>query len=557
LKRTAAIHITPTCIRVAEGAITGSKLRIYKTALVPNAEQYFPDGKCDHLAELAAAVAAAMRSAGMKAKDLCIAYENLGDIAVEWVEGTVPEEKPRRKISNLWHMEIGKKAITSQKEQETADTGMCRQVDHWGVYVTEGERGTLRSVSTADNDLIAGIAYEFHDLGYHVNSIESQQTALLYLRHAAPYSWDSKEKMLIQTRENACTVYRWTKDTPAHVTERPFDTESSTVPEQVLAICQRESLAGNLRRPLIMLGGDLMATYSAYIGAVEYMEQNGCTILDIYNCKEPDGGEPNRCVDKALPTEIYANRGKENVCGQFTVCIGLLYRQLEKEPCNLLTKGNLQKTDMAALKLSARLVSISAAALALALALTGVRLVGTYRMRSELQSATALQGSLASAIANRQGMEDRLTALAGIDSRYKSVLVYALGNVNSSLNIASIDTENVLEETTSASKFAADTASQPAETGTDGSQTPATEAGGTPLDLTSRQKIIIRGYATSSGDAMQFYNSLMASGIGSVELVGIQQVKLEDNRKAQNGEKISTAPVASIYAFELSVGGEK
>lgn len=557
MKRTAVIHITPDLIRVAEGAITGNKLRIYKTALVPNAEQYFPDGKCDHLAELAAAVSTAMRNAGMKAQDLCIAYENSNDIAVEWVEGTAPDVTPRPKIQDLWHMEVGKKNIPSQKEQTEPDTGICRRVDHWGAYVANGECGTLQTVSTADTDLISGIAYEFRDLGYRIESIESPQTALLYLHRAAPYSWDSKEKMLIQTRGNAVTVYRWIKGTPAHVTVRPFDTEEGTLAERVLTICQRESLAGDLRRPLIMLGGDLMATYSDYISVTEYMEQNGCTILDLYNCKEPDGGEPNRCVDKALTTEIYANRGKENVCGQFTVCIGLLYRQLEKEPCNLLTKGNLQKTDMAALKLSARLVSISAAALALALALTGVRLVGTYRMRSELQSATALQGSLASAIANRQGMEDRLTALAGIDSRYKSVLAYALGNVNSSLNIASIDTENVLEETTSASKFAADTASQPAEAGTDGSQTPATEAGGTPLDLTSRQKIIIRGYATSSGDAMQFYNSLMASGIGSVELVGIQQVKLEDNRKAQNGEKISVVSPESVYAFEISVGGEE
>lgn len=571
MKKTVAIHITPVAIRIAEGCLSGAKLRITRTALIPDSSDYFTDGKLDHLAEMANSIVKAMKESGMKAKSLAICYDNHNDIAVEWVEGIAVEEKKRRMKFREWlHSDAGKKKAPEDDEAANkSETGLLTKRTGWGQYITESESGVLTSITTADRDLISGIAWQFEELGYHVDSIESPSTALLYLHHAAPYNYDSMVKLLIQAnKEGICTVYRWTKDIPAQVTERPTSPDDGDLPSQILAVCQREALAGSgLRRPLIMLGGDLLNTYSAYNAAAEKLGENGYSVLDIYNCHFEDT-QPNQCVDNSLKVEICGNRGNENVCGQFTACIGLLLRALESTPCDLITRKDLMKTNSAALKKSAYVMFAAVIVLAASVAATGLRIVGTNKMKAEIVSDAVLNGNLATAVANRQGMQDRIAAMDGIDSRYKGVLTYALGTVNSSLNIASIDTENVLDETTSASKFSSDATTGTAATtsGTEGETQGAADpaASGqssgkeeTTLNLASRQKIIIRGYANSSGTAMDFYNSLMSTGIGSVELVGIQQVKLEDNREDQSGKKIADGPTETIYAFEVTVGGGK
>ena len=81
-------------------------------------------------------------------------------------------------------------------------------------------------------------------------------------------------------------------------------------------------------------------------------------------------------------------------------------------------------------------------------------------------------------------------------------------------------------------------------------------------DLVEKTQIVIRGYATSSAAAKNFYNALVGEKIGTTEMVGLQCVSLKDlvmqgmnkDEKKANKEKNKwTGGNENVYVFEISV----
>lgn len=534
----ACIHITHDDIRLAEGRVSNGVILLSRTAIIQKADRFFHGERLAFMSDMVAAIVNAMTMNSFTAKDLYIVYDN--NLQVDFfLDEKLLVKKDTRSFS------FGKK----KSEREGAavkNAGVIVHKKEWGKFITEMDKGQLYTTVSIERDLVDFMLSEFQEHGYHVVSIEPPETALLYLRKMVPYTYDALNKLVLYAKNDTTGYfYQFTKDAPSGGHKQVFfeASEAGDFVGRVVNVIEDEINKNGLHNPHIMLVGDAFADQNVYIECCREIRDHGLCSIDLYALWR-DRSLPLNCVRVILPDEdMEITRD-----GRFGLCMALMARVYEPKPENLVEgfriTGVGKKTKSAMMEFA-----LTAASLFLVFSIMTTALSGyeNYVAQQEFDRATdATESRLALAKQKRDTAKAKLDALGTIDRRYNEIFRFVYAQVNEDLNIASIDTEDMIPVTdSSGSTYSTPNATNPNQAVSD----PSAAAGtGDVVDVTGdsafanyeMKVIVIRGYSRTTEGPVELYKALVNADIGEVKVVGVEQVPLPSQE--------------TMFAFEMTVG---
>lgn len=537
----ACIHITRGDIRIVEGRITNGVMLLTRTAIVPNAKRFFHGERLAFMTEMVNSIVDAMNVNSFTTKTAHIIYDNGVDVQF-YIDEKLQGAGQQKKSLNLT---FGKKADGGAAASK-ANSGTIVHKKAWGRYITESERGELYTTTTIERDLVEFMIDEFGKRGIYISSIEPPETALLYLRKILPYSYDALNKLVVYANDKDDGVfYQFTKDMPAGTKAFHFsDIASDSFVERVVGCIKNEMQKSSLINPYIMLVGDAFSDADEYVKISEALKEEGLFCIDIYGIWN----------DRSLPfNRIRVTSPEQNIKivsdGRFGIAICGIVRSLESKPENMIEGFHPKHVSREFREgLVNFVLTVAILFFAYAGATTGISLYENKLAKEEYDRALSItDAQLKIAEQNRDITRTMVDSLATIDSRYKDIFTFVYSQVTEDLNIASIDTEDMIPESAVVTTTPDATVTSDSTDISDGTETgDGSDGSAGSVDVTNSaaeytmQTIVIRGYSTSTNGPVELYNALVNAGLGEVKIVGVEQVPLPSTE--------------TLFAFELTVG---
>lgn len=544
----ACIHITRNDVRIVEGRISSGVILISHSAIVQKADRFFSGDRLTNMSDLVSAIVNTMTMNSITAKELYIVYDN--NLQVDFfLDEKLIAKKENKSFS------FGKKKDANPGDAASAkNVGVIEHKKEWGKFITETEKGQLYTTTKIERDLVDFLISEFQEHGYKVCSLEAPETALLYLRKMIPFTYDALNKLVLYANdETTGYFYQFTKDAPSGGQKQVhFDaSESNEFVGKVCGVIKDEIQKNALHNPHIMLVGDAFANPDTYIECCRALQEEGLTCVDLY-ARWKNMNLPINCIRVIVPDEdIEIERD-----GRFGICMALFARVFEGKPENLIEGFHLmglnKKTKIGLVEVGLTVVSLF---LVFSVITTGISVYENIVAKSEYERASnATESRLALAQQQRDAAKARVDSLSTIDRRYNEIFKFVYAQVDEDLNIASIDTMDMIPltettgsayggETTDSSQAVSDPSlvTQP----TDGEQAPdvVDVTGETSVTSYTMQTIVIRGYSRTTDGPVELYKALVNADIGEVKVVGVEQVPLPSKE--------------TLFAFELTVGASE
>lgn len=532
-----SLHISQSKIHAVEAQIGRGRMELLNSLTIPNANRFFNErGQLINLVSMVDTIVMSMVGSGMTAKKLFICLE--GMFEADFTIDPVSRVEKKKGIS----LPFLKKDDAEQEKltPEQRNSATVRSRHQWGQYETPDERGSAVSTVVGEKDMILSLVSAFNAHGYRVLSIEPPETVLVYGRNTVQYTYDSLNKIIIWAdNEDTGSLYILTKDVPSVVKMVQFGAvDGADFLEQVRNLCLREAAAGKMRNPLIYLIGAAFGNVDRYISIAQDLEYDCLQVIDLYglgkDTEQVPGGVQILISEDADPS-------MPEIAGDYGICISQLLRSYDDKPENLCDTKLPPLFSPRMSLLAARGIQIAAAVfLAVNVVLTGLTAFEAISVSSKVEDSGTLRSQLIKYEAERDSRRTQLEVLNAIDPKLASVFDFVYENVDASLNIASVDTVDMLPASTaSGSNYNTESANNADTSGnaaTDGQQTAVPSA-----KQSTEQQIVIRGYSTQSSGSIELYNAMTRFGLQNVILAGHQQVDLP------SGEK--------IYVFEIRIGG--
>lgn len=548
------IHITGKRIYLLEGRIKDDFLLVTHTTVVGKASAFFSNDRLVFMSDMVNAIASAMEVNSFTAKQVFIVYDNEKELSVELNmnndrQTVSPERVGLLGIATMDMTQLSKtikERRAAKKARAKDNSGTISHKKMWGAYITESDSGEMTTSIRADRDLIEYMVAEFQERGYKVLSIEPLETSLFYLRKFVPFTYDALHKLVVYaTNTHEVKYYTFTKDMPSSYQRKPLLMQNDT-PDDVVDFWANEIeevIRGNgLRNPNVMLAGSAFRSVDTYVDLCNTLRDRGIGIIDTYGLWN-DISQPMNRMHVVTPS---ADQGIDvALSAQWGGCIASLMRVLDPKPENLVQGMHLMMTKQSKRNLSALIKTTATAAAIYALIGCGVSAYEVHIATGEAkraQETTSLQ--LSNAQQQRDAAKEKLHTLETIDTRYNEIFRFAYSHVDDNLNIASIDTEDMLPaKSTSVSHYVGSGAgyAQASELNVDASIAKAKEEEEL-VTIPLVQTIVIRGYSRTSSGPISFYESLAGAGLGAVNIVGIEQVTLPSEE--------------TLFAFEMTVGAD-
>lgn len=553
-----AVHIAPSAIRIMEGSLSKDRLIANGHGIIKDAERFFTDGKLTHLREMAEEIVAKMKQEGIHGKNLYICYDN--NVTVEMVDTPMETKTGKQGFFSFLKKDIGGGEGKKKKGGNVSalPNGVLEKAQNWGEAVNfrndQEIRSVLSSMTRVERDLVRAINYEFAELGYKVLSIETPQTVMMYMRHANPYSYDNMGMLVLYLNNpnDMAWIYTFMKNTPRTAMRKNLAGATNwSLADRVVATCQKEVQTSQLRRPTVILAGDAFADYSIYTDVVDALTKEGFGICDIYDNIADDTDKQTARMDNALRVEIEGERStlEQQVCGHYSVCMALLLRMMDSKPDNMMDPKDRASTKREALSQSRALLA------AITVILVGITLFAGYQtfmwknMERKLVSDAEIESRLEQATRDNANSSQHMQALNIGDTRYEKLLAFVSEHIGDTINVASIDTDDMFREiSTNESQYAADNIQAQAtadggdasdassetssENSAESGESSGSSAGGKSVTNEMAQEcIVLRGYAKDSASIKNFYSLLVGEDLGETELVGIQCISFEALKK--------------------------
>ena len=521
----AALHITDKTIHIVEGDVNRGAIDIIGVFTIDNTDRFFNRGKLINLASMVDAIDKQMATNGMTSKRLAICFDNVFEVSFS-IDPVISRKKEAG-LKGLFKREE-EEENASQKPTEKASAATIRHRHSWGQYVTQDEEGEAVSTSLAERDMIDSLVREFEARGYKIVSIEAPETDLIYTRNTIPFSYDSLNKIIIWADDKETgSVYTMTKDVPSVIKQVQFDSlESPAFDDKIKEICLREVELGHMRNPFVYLIGDAFSDVIEYDDIAEELSYEGITVIDLYG---------NVTDYSELPDAVQIRRSEnmselsDDVTCSYGLCICLLLRCLDTEPENLCEKRRFRLISPKERALLVQLTRVSAVIFfAVNLLLTGLIAYEDMSVKAKVQDSETLNIRLSQAETKKAKAKAQLNELNTIDTRIESIVNFVYENIDSTVNIASIDTVDMIPQSqTSASSYAKTEDKTGAEAeNTDVKSEDSKKENESSSSTYARKQLIIRGYSTRSAGPIELYNKLNLLGIGEIKLAGQQQVEL-------------------------------
>lgn len=544
----ACIHITRNDVRIVEGRVSSGVILISHSAIVQKAGRFFSGDRLANMSDLVSAIVTSMTMNSITAKELYIVYDN--NLQVDFfLDEKLIAKKENKSFS------FGKKKDSNDGDAASAkNVGVIEHKKEWGKFITETEKGQLYTTTKIERDLVDFLISEFQEHGYKVCSLEAPETALLYLRKMIPFTYDALNKLVLYANdETTGYFYQFTKDAPSGGQKQVhFDaSESNEFVGKVCGVIKDEIRKSALHNPHIMLVGDAFANPDTYIECCRALQEEGLTCIDLY-ARWKNTNLPINCIRVIVPDEdIEIERD-----GRFGICMALFARVFEGKPENLIEGFHLmglnKKTKIGLVEVGLTVASLF---LVFSVITTGISVYENIVAKSEYERASnATESRLALAQQQRDAAKARVDSLSTIDRRYNEIFKFVYAQVDEDLNIASIDTMDMIPSTeTTGSAYGGETTdssqavSDPSQVTqpTDGEQASdvVDVTGETSATSYTMQTIVIRGYSRTTDGPVELYKALVNADIGEVKVVGVEQVPLPSKE--------------TLFAFELTVGASE
>lgn len=544
----ACIHITRNDVRIVEGRVSSGVILISHSAIVQKAGRFFSGDRLANMSDLVSAIVTSMTMNSITAKELYIVYDN--NLQVDFfLDEKLIAKKENKSFS------FGKKKDSNDGDAASAkNVGVIEHKKEWGKFITETEKGQLYTTTKIERDLVDFLISEFQEHGYKVCSLEAPETALLYLRKMIPFTYDALNKLVLYANdETTGYFYQFTKDAPSGGQKQVhFDaSESNEFVGKVCGVIKDEIRKSALHNPHIMLVGDAFANPDTYIECCRALQEEGLTCIDLY-ARWKNTNLPINCIRVIVPDEdIEIERD-----GRFGICMALFVRVFEGKPENLIEGFHLmglnKKTKIGLVEVGLTVASLF---LVFSVITTGISVYENIVAKSEYERASnATESRLALAQQQRDAAKARVDSLSTIDRRYNEIFKFVYAQVDEDLNIASIDTMDMIPSTeTTGSAYGGETTdssqavSDPSQVTqpTDGEQASdvVDVTGETSATSYTMQTIVIRGYSRTTDGPVELYKALVNADIGEVKVVGVEQVPLPSKE--------------TLFAFELTVGASE
>lgn len=544
----ACIHITRNDVRIVEGRVSSGVILISHSAIVQKAGRFFSGDRLANMSDLVSAIVTSMTMNSITAKELYIVYDN--NLQVDFfLDEKLIAKKENKSFS------FGKKKDSNDGDAASAkNVGVIEHKKEWGKFITETEKGQLYTTTKIERDLVDFLISEFQEHGYKVCSLEAPETALLYLRKMIPFTYDALNKLVLYANdETTGYFYQFTKDAPSGGQKQVhFDaSESNEFVGKVCGVIKDEIRKSALHNPHIMLVGDAFANPDTYIECCRALQEEGLTCIDLY-ARWKNTNLPINCIRVIVPDEdIEIERD-----GRFGICMALFARVFEGKPENLIEGFHLmglnKKTKIGLVEVGLTVASLF---LVFSVITTGISVYENIVAKSEYERASnATESRLALAQQQRDAAKARVDSLSTIDRRYNEIFKFVYAQVDEDLNIASIDTMDMIPSTeTTGSAYGGETTdssqavSDPSQVTqpTDGEQASdvVDVTGETSATSYTMQTIVIRGYSRTTDGPVELYKALVNADIGEVKVAGVEQVPLPSKE--------------TLFAFELTVGASE
>lgn len=526
---------------------------ISRTATVPKASRFFHGERLAYMSDMVSAIINSMQVNSFTAKELHIVYDNGLEVNF-FLDEKLMGQKSEKKSKGF---DFGKKKAGDSAAAKNDKSGKITHKKAWGKFITEAEQGELYTTTVIERDLVNFMISEFQEHGIRVASIEAPETALLYLRKFVPFTYDELNKLVVYANnKNSGFLYQFTKDAPAG--NKPFhfdDIQATSFVDQTVGIIKEEIRKSSLHNPHIMLVGDAFSDPEEYRAIAQAMKEEELFAIDIYGLWH-DKGAPLNSVRVIKPDDLELELG-----GQYGLCVCLLIRSMESKPENMIEGFHPMFIRKQEKQMLAELLSFGMTLFLIYNLLScGFGLYENYVAQGEFTRASnTTEAQLSIAQQQRDAIRAKVDALGTIDSRYNDIFKFVYAQVDDNLNIASVDTMDMIPTSGSTSSNYATTPTQPdpntttttdpnatTDTSTttgDGSTTstgPVDVTGGSNQSSYTMQTIVIRGYSRTTEGPMELHNALVEAGLGEVKVVGVEQVPLPSEE--------------TLFAFELTVG---
>lgn len=543
----ACIHITRNDVRIVEGRVSSGVILISHSAIVQKAGRFFSGDRLANMSDLVSAIVTSMTMNSITAKELYIVYDN--NLQVDFfLDEKLIAKKENKSFS------FGKKKDSNDGDAASAkNVGVIEHKKEWGKFITETEKGQLYTTTKIERDLVDFLISEFQEHGYKVCSLEAPETALLYLRKMIPFTYDALNKLVLYANdETTGYFYQFTKDAPSGGQKQVhFDaSESNEFVGKVCGVIKDEIRKSALHNPHIMLVGDAFANPDTYIECCRALQEEGLTCIDLY-ARWKNTNLPINCIRVIVPDEdIEIERD-----GRFGICMALFARVFEGKPENLIEGFHLmglnKKTKIGLVEVGLTVASLF---LVFSVITTGISVYENIVAKSEYERASNATESRLALAQQRDAAKARVDSLSTIDRRYNEIFKFVYAQVDEDLNIASIDTMDMIPSTeTTGSAYGGETTdssqavSDPSQVTqpTDGEQASdvVDVTGETSATSYTMQTIVIRGYSRTTDGPVELYKALVNADIGEVKVVGVEQVPLPSKE--------------TLFAFELTVGASE
>lgn len=543
--RVASLHISQKEVHVVEADVNRGLIEVTNAFAIRNFDRFFSRGKLINMSTMVEAITMAMTTNGITATRLMVTFD--GAFQTSFSIEPISSVKKRRSLRDIFPAGGDQQKDNNDGADLDSSNGATIKHKHsWGQYITQDDQGEAVSVTLAERDMVDSFVSAFGASGFKVISIEAPDTSLIYARNIVEFSYDYVNKIIIQSEDGESgNLYVLTKDVPSTIKRIQFDTlEGFDMEERIVELCTREATNQQMRNPLVFLVGSAFKSTDDYISIADHLETEDMHVMDLYAL-----ADNSQFVQNAVQITLHSaseNDTPELSC-EYGICMCQLLRCYEAKPENLYegrlpslfsTKNKLQVchwTKVAAIVFMVANVLLTAA-------------IGfeTLSVNSVIKGSSNLSSQLTKVEAERANAQLQLQVLDTLDPRLNDVFTFILENVDSSLNIASVDTVDMipttqgstsqLEENTNrrTSILGIPTGSTESETTEETNQT-------TPAAAEQvKKQLVIRGYSTKSSGPIDLYNALNKAAIDEIKLVGHQQMTLP------SGE--------TIYAFEIRVG---
>lgn len=345
----------------------------------------------------------------------------------------------------------------------------------YGTLKKDGKTVEYIIENSADEFLLTELARLFAEHGFLLKSAEYTLTALINLTALAPYTYDNRHKFIIDVSDRV-TMMITECDIPIEI--RRWNVDFANLSAQITDYALRDMNDRRIKNPLVILCGTRLEE-SRFKAVKAELESADFTVADI------------------------------GIQADFAACAGLVLKSGAKTKTNLMPRKTRYflppEFKLKAIKFARISACLVAFASTFLCGFTAVRIISANAAEGEIP---LLQSELNEKTSQISAMTENFDAVDGAASKLNDFLDFCENYAKTDIFIASADTENVLKPPT-------------LESGLN-----LAEA----LPEGDKNRLIVRGYALSGKEALDFYCALQKKDFAP-KMNGLQTETLKSGEK--------------------------